>query len=318
MSLWVGDGSNLQPAGSRRMAPSMIMPIALIGFGEAGRTFAAAGDWRDSARVYDIKTDEPASAAAMRADYADCGVSGCETLDQALRGSIIILSLVTADQTPAAAEAAAEAIVSGALFCDLNSVSPGTKRRNAQRIEAAGGRYVDVAVMAPVNPARLNVPLLVSGPHAAEATEALQAIGFAKITLAGPQIGDASATKMVRSVMIKGVEALTAEMILAAQAAGVTEGVLASLGADAEGKMDYNLDRMLAHGLRRAAEMEEVVVTLSELGIDPLMTRGTVQRQRALGQLLRGDDMPKGLENKLALLAQRHPEARKGAEACST
>ncbi len=78
---------------------------------------------------------------------------------------------------------------------------------------------------------------------------------------------------MVRSVMVKGIEALTAEMILAADAAGVTEGVLASLGGDWAAKADYNLDRMLAHGTRRAAEMEEVAQTLQELGIDPLMTR---------------------------------------------
>jgi len=289
--------------------------IALIGFGEAGRTFAGAAGWRESARVFDLKTTSAATADAMRAAYAAAGVTGCETLGEALDGAAIILSLVTADQTPVAAQAAAASLPAGALFCDLNSVSPGTKQRNAALVEAAGGHYVDVAVMSPVQPAAMNVPLLVSGPHAADAADMLRSIGFSKVQISGAAIGAASATKMVRSVMVKGIEALTAEMLLAAQQAGVTEAVLASLGGDWPQKADYNLDRMLAHGARRAAEMEEVVATLEELGIEPLMTRGTVVRQRAMSEILQGAAMPDGLAAKLALLEDRHPELASAARA---
>ena len=282
--------------------------IALIGFGEAGRTFASAGGWRDDARAFDIKSLNPQTIGAMQTAYADHGVSGCASLAEALADADIILSLVTADQAANAATSAAPHIPAGALFCDMNSVSPGTKQRNAAAIEGASGRYVDVAVMAPVQPAALNAPLLVSGPHAKEGAAMLRNIGFAKISIVGERIGDASATKMVRSVMIKGIEALTAEMILAARRAGVTENVLASLGGDWPKKIDYNLDRMLAHGTRRAAEMEEVVATLTELGIEPAMTKGTVSRQRAMGALLGGADMPEGLEAKLAFVGAHHPE----------
>jgi len=276
--------------------------IALIGFGEAGRTFAGAGGWRESARAFDIIVQKCPDEPAMRAAFAAAGVTGCDTLEQALDGAQIILSLVTADQTASAAQDAAKALPAGALFCDLNSVSPGTKQRNALAIEAAGARYVDVAVMSPVQPAALNAPLLVSGPHGDDAAAMLRSIGFTNVRISGTEIGAASATKMVRSVMIKGIEALTAEMMLAAQAAGVTDAVLASLGGDWPAKVDYNLDRMLAHGLRRAAEMEEVVATLTELGIEPLMTRGTVERQRALGGLLGGAPVPEGLDAKLVTI----------------
>lgn len=282
--------------------------LTLIGFGEAGRTFAAAGGWRQTARVYDIKTDMGGMAASeMRAAYAALDVAACDTSHEALNDAKLVLSLVTADQSTPAAQDAARHILPGTLFCDLNSVSPGRKRSNAAAIEAAGGRYVDVAVMAPVQPAALNVPLLISGPHADAAAEMLRDIGFAKIQICGAAIGAASATKMVRSVMIKGIEALTAEMILAADAAGVTEGVLASLGGDWATKADYNLDRMLAHGTRRAAEMEEVALTLHELGIDPLMTEGTIIRQRAMGAMLQGAPMPEGLDEKLDLVKQNLP-----------
>ena len=297
----------------RRSQTMMTRRIALIGFGEAGRTFAAAGDWCAQARVFDIKTDTAASADAMRAAYAEHEVVGCETLAKALEGAEIVISLVTADQATPAAEEAAKHIQPGALFCDMNSVSPGRKRTNAAAIDAAGGRYVDVAVMAPVQPAALNVPLLLSGTVAEDAATLLAELGFAKIQIVGDDIGSASATKMVRSVMIKGIEALTAEMIMAADAAGVKDGVLASLGGDWPAKTDYNLDRMLAHGTRRAAEMEEVAQTLRELGLEPLMTAGTVQRQRAMGALLAGTDMPEGLDDKLALLRERHPERCAGS-----
>lgn len=289
--------------------------IALIGFGEAGRTFASAGGWRDGARVFDVKTLADETAPAMRAAYAEHGVDGRETLAQALEGAEIVLSLVTADQTPLAARAAARHLPEGAFFCDLNSVSPGAKQGNAALIEAAGGRYVDVAVMAPVQPAALAVPLLASGPHAAAGAELLRGIGFTKVQVCGAAIGAASATKMVRSIMVKGIEALTAEMLLAAQAAGVTDAVLASLGGDWPARADYNLDRMLAHGARRAAEMEEVVATLAELGIEPLMTRGTVMRQRAMGDLLHGTAMPDGLAGKLALIGKKDETMQGKADA---
>jgi 3-hydroxyisobutyrate dehydrogenase-like beta-hydroxyacid dehydrogenase len=289
--------------------PKNVQRLTLIGFGEAGRTFAAAGGWREMAQVYDIKTDQAGMAAdEMDAAYAGLDVTGCDTSRAALSGTQIVLSLVTADQATPAAQDAAQHIAPGTLFCDLNSVSPGRKRTNAAAIESAGGRYVDVAVMAPVQPAALNVPLLISGPHAEAAADMLRSIGFTKMQICGATIGAASATKMVRSVMVKGIEALTAEMIQAADAAGVTEGVLASLGGDWATKVDYNLDRMLAHGTRRAAEMEEVAQTLIELGIDPLMTEGTIIRQRAMGAMLQGAPMPDGLDAKLTIIKNRHPE----------
>ncbi len=91
---------------------------------------------------------------------------------------------------------------------------------------------------------------------------------------------------MIRSVMVKGIEALSDEMMRAAEAAGVASEVLASLDASDRalswaGKVAYNRERMASHGLRRAAEMEESAKTLAALGIEPVMTRGTILRQRS-------------------------------------
>lgn len=261
--------------------------LALIGFGEAGMAFASA--WDAPVRAYDIKTDDPATAAAKRADYARYGAHGAATLAEALAGAELVLCLVTADQALVAAGAAAAALRPGALYCDLNSVSPATKQAAAQAIEAAGSRYADVAVMSPVHPARLDVPLLVSGDHAAEAVAALAAIGFSPRLVHGP-VGRASMVKMLRSVMVKGIEALTAECFLAAREAGVAEEVATSLdaswpGADWAGRADYNLGRIHEHGVRRAAEMEEVAKTLEALGLGSEMAHATASVQRRLGAL---------------------------------
>jgi 3-hydroxyisobutyrate dehydrogenase-like beta-hydroxyacid dehydrogenase len=254
----------------------MDQTIALIGFGEAGSTFARAGHW--SARAWDIRADRAALAGEIGVHFAHSAAA-------ALDGANLVLSLVTADAALAVAQDYAPMLTPGALWCDMNSVAPDTKRAAALAIEAAGAQYLDVAVLAPVYPARLNVPLLVAGAAAEASAQALGRAGFTNIRTVGAEIGRASAIKMIRSVMVKGIEALTAEMMLAATRAGVVDDVLASLDASERGdpwtrRAAYNIERMTTHGLRRAAEMDESAKTLVALGVEPVMTRGTVRRQR--------------------------------------
>lgn len=284
--------------------------LVFIGFGEAGGAFAAAMPGRVAG--FDRKTLDPAARTAKLADFARHGAACMPSNAAAVRAAPLIVSAVTADQALAAAIETARHIAPGALFCDMNSVAPATKRAARDAIEAAGGRYADVAVMAPVHPAGLRTPLLLAGPHAAGAADALRRAGFADARVVDGPVGAASSIKMIRSVMVKGLEALTAECFLAAHAAGVTGEIRASLdagwpGTDWAAKADYGLERMMVHGLRRAAEMEEVVATLDSLGTGAAMTRGTVERQRAIGSL--GLAAPDGLAAKIDLLLERRARA---------
>ena len=259
-------------------APLSAPWVALVGFGEAGETFARSPGWRGEARGWDV-------LAERRAAMAACGVGTAGNAADALGGRAFLLSLVTADAALDAARAYAGLLPEGALWCDMNSVAPATKREAAAAIEAAGGRYVGVAVMAPVDKG-MAVPLLISGPHALAAQPLLEALGFSNTRVVGDEIGRASAIKMIRSVMVKGLEALTWECAAAARAAGVFDEVMASLDASEKaigwaGRVAYNRERMATHGLRRAAEMEESAKTLQGLGVDPVMTRGTVELQRS-------------------------------------
>ena len=256
----------------------MAHAIALIGYGEAGSTFARAGGWAGRATGWDLL---PTRCDAMARDGIDAAASAAD----ALKGAPLVLSLVTADAALSAAQGYATMLSSGALWCDGNSVAPETKAAAARAVEASGGRYVDMAILAPVNPTQLAVPLLLAGSAAFDAENGLGALGFTNVRVVGDEVGQASSIKMIRSVMVKGIEALTAEMIAAAEAAGVADEVLASLDASEKAipwaqKAAYNLERMHTHGVRRAAEMEESAKTLLSLGVAPVMTRGTIYRQR--------------------------------------
>lgn len=267
--------------------------IAFIGFGEAAQAFVEGwGAARPQpVRAYDIKTDAADAAVreAKRADYVRRGVDGAADPAAALAGAGIVFSTVTADQALAAAASAAPHLARGALYLDCNSCAPGTKVRAGALIDKAGGRYVDVAVMQPVRPALHRTPLLVSGADAAAALEALDALGMAATAAPGP-VGRASSIKMIRSVMIKGLEALTLECVLAARRAGVDETVLDSLddsfpGFDWRRRAAYMMERVTTHGVRRAAEMREVAATVAELGLGGAMAGATAGWQARIGAL---------------------------------
>ena len=222
-------------------------------------------------------------------DAADqIGVRRGTSVGDAVRGADLIVAAVTAASSLEAAEQAKPFLRPDQYFLDINSVSPGRKQETARAMDGHA-RYVDVAVMAPVHPARHQTPALLAGPHAASLEPILTGLDM-KVSVAGPDIGAAAAIKMVRSVMVKGLEALTLECFLAARRAGVEEQIFASLGKSYPGldwrkQVEYNLERMANHGVRRAHEMEEVADTLRELGIDPHMTAGTIRRQQEMGDL---------------------------------
>ena len=262
----------------------MSLSVTLIGFGEAGQTFARHGGWGAAARAYDKLTDSAETRSAKQADYLAIGVKGMDSAAAAVAGASVVLSLVTADQALEAARAVAQAIESGALYFDFNSVAPQTKREAAEMIHQAGGVYVDAAIMAPVQPKALDVPLLISGPGSAAGQRALIELGFSPRVIEGP-VGQASTIKMLRSVIVKGIEALTAECFLAAEAEGVADEVARSLDSS-EGNKNwserarYNLERIEAHGLRRAAEMEEAARTVERIIGSADMSKATAIVQR--------------------------------------
>lgn len=271
------------------------MIIALIGFGEAGLAIANSLGRSDGARsalrAFDIKLvdDDTAIAAAMAARIENAGVTVYTSPAETVAEADIVISVVTAEQAATAAGLSARHLPQGALYLDMNSCAPTTKQIASNSIEPAGGVYVDVAVMAPIEARGHETPMLAAAPDP-EAVAARLATAGLRPRFVGEEVGRASTIKMLRSIMVKGIEALTAECFRAAVKAGVADEVANSLDASqtdmgwAE-QAAYNMERMTAHGIRRAAEMREVAKTLRALEIPPAMTTGTIAWQDDMGAL---------------------------------
>lgn len=264
--------------------------ITFLGFGEAGAAFATGWENHElQLTAFDIKTRSEVTRAEMLARYSKYGVRGCEQPAEAVRDCDAIFSLVTADQAHEAAMSVVGKVSPGTLFLDCNSCAPDTKRASAKIIDAAGGRYVDVAVMAPVHTTLHQTSVLICGPHCTQSMHLMEKLEMNVSEMEG-DIGAASATKMVRSIMIKGLEATMLECVLAARKAGVDETVLDSLdrtfpGFNFRQKAAYMLERVMLHGTRRAAEMREVALTIDQLGLNNTMTLATVECQQRVGEL---------------------------------
>jgi len=263
--------------------------IALIGYGEVGRILGEDLRARgESVTVFDLKLNDE-RAQPLRDHAAAHGITLAAAHAQAVRGADLIVSAVTASQAVPVAQACAAGLRAGAFFLDFNSASPGAKCRAAEIVNAAGGRYVEGAVMTSVPPYRIQVPLLLGGPDAAALQPVLHGLGFAA-RVASEKLGVASATKMCRSVMIKGLEAMVIESFTAARHYGVEDAVIASLketfpAIDWEKQAAYFFQRVIEHGRRRSEEVREVAETVREAGLEPWSAAGTAERQAWVADL---------------------------------
>lgn len=249
--------------------------VALIGCGEVGSIFA-----RDlhkagvACTAYDI---------SQRARDRGTPVDWHDTPQAAVHGAALVIVAVTAGSALAAVQSLAGGLTHGPLVLDVNSVAPATKQVASAVVTEAGGRYVEAAIMTSVPPHGLASPMLLGGPHRA-AFMAMAAPWGMKLTSYADRIGAASSVKMCRSVMIKGLEALMTESLLAARHYGVEADVLASLNdtlphPNWPEQARTMMSRALLHGRRRAEEMREVARTVSDAGLEPLLSSAIAQRQ---------------------------------------
>ena len=265
--------------------------IGHVGFGEVGTILSQAirahgPTWLGTWDIV-LPDGEPGRLMGMRARAM--GVKACANAADLYARADIIISAVTASNTYAAAEDAGRSIRAGSFYFDLSSASPDTKASAAKLVEAAGAHYVEAGVMTSVPPYGIKVPMVIGGPRAAELAEKLRPFGF-ELEIVSETIGVASAIKMCRSVMIKGMEALVIESFSTARRYGVEARVLESLketfpGLDWEEQGAYFFSRVVKHGKRRAEEMREAAVTVCEAGFEPFMAAATAQKQDFVAKL---------------------------------
>ena len=283
--------------------------ICLLGFGEVGQALAVNLASRATLGAWDLEFTDPSSAPSRAA--ARLGVAVAPDAASAAREADIIISAVTAAQIRRAARAMAPHVAPRAWYCDLNSTSPGAKVSAAQIIEAGGGRFVEAAIMSPIAPLGVASPMLLGGPHAAEFQAVAADLGFTGTRVLPGKLGSASAAKMCRSVIVKGLEALVLESLLSARRHGVEDLVLESLAGlridDWRESARYMASRALLHGARRAEEMREVSRTVGEAGFAPRMSSACAvwQEWAAAHSQSSGDSLPVLLDGLLAAQSGR-------------
>src|ERR1019366_634724 len=274
--------------------------ICFVGFGEAGYHIAGGlrGAGIEGILAFDINSETPGLGEKIRRRAEETGTRLVRSNAELTGASDIVISTVTANQALAAAQQNAPGLHAGQLYADLNSVSPVLKQSIDRVITATGARFVEVAVMAPAPPYGHKVPMLVGGAGATEFIERMKPFGM-QMEFTSVKVGEAAATKMCRSVIVKGMEALLTECVLGASRYGAEERVFKSLsetfpGLDWAEMATYMVGRVVVHGERRAREMEEVAETLRSSGVDPIMAEATVRRmdwsaQLGLKQLFGGE-----------------------------
>lgn len=272
----------------------MGMTLGIIGFGEVGGIFGRGlrgQNGIDAVLAWDLRFADAQTGAAARAAAQADGIEAVDGMAALCARADLLISAVTASNTLAVAQQAAPHARRGARFLDLNSASPGTKQQAAAALQAAGVDYVEAGVMTSVPPYGIRVPMLLGGAQAADLAQLLQAWGMDAKPVSA-ELGVASAIKMSRSVMIKGLEALVIESYATARRYGVEDQVLPTLKEtfpqiDWDKQGAYFFSRVVQHGQRRAEEMREAARTVQEAGYEPLMAEAIARKQQAVADLAR-------------------------------
>lgn len=282
----------------------MSTSFTFIGFGEAGQHIARGlkGAGAGAIRCYDILLDKGGEGAErIRGRAAEIGVTVCASSAEAVKGSDVVIAAVTASSAQNAATAAAPALTAGQTYMDINSCSPAVKKLAAAAVEGAGARFVEAAVMESVPPHGHKVPMLLAGKTASSLVETLKPFSM-RVEAVGEKVGDASSIKLLRSVLIKGLESLMLESLYVASNLGVADRVLASMKQtypemDWPKVADYLVGRAAVHGVRREAEMREAARMLRDVGFEPMMAEATANRIGWCAKTLTGHRWEKGLPN---------------------
>jgi 3-hydroxyisobutyrate dehydrogenase-like beta-hydroxyacid dehydrogenase len=282
----------------------------LVGFGEAGRVIggalaASGADLVVHDRLLGDPERGPELAEAIRAGGARPVADVAELADRD-----VVLSLVTPATALAAAEGFAPATRDGVLYVDLNSTAPQVKEAVAAALPAA--RVVDgVMTGGGIRLDGRRIPISLAGPDAGEAARLLCGAGLSAAVV-GERVGAAAALKMLRSVVVKGLEGLWTEALLAAAELDVVEPLLAMVEETLDRWPTRDFATMLVtthvgHAGRRQVEARMVRDTVAGTGVEPLMSAALVARQERTARGLdqagrRPGEVPETLAEALEVL----------------
>ncbi len=254
--------------------------IGFLGFGEA--SFNISEGLRDEGlsdiRAFDAGWQREPYGAVVRERAERAGVT-LENSAEDLIGKVdIVICSISANMAVPVAQQVASSLRPDQIYVDLNSAGPDTKVE-VEKIIAPHATFVDVAVMGTVPGNRHKVPMLAAGKGAPEIADYLNGFGAKVTALEGPA-GKASASKMFRSIFMKGYVMLLLEAVVAGRKFGLEDDVLVSIrdtitGGDFLKQVNDLIARGVIHAERREHEMDEVIATLNSLDVDATMSVAT-------------------------------------------
>jgi len=298
--------------------------IALLGFGEAGsaiaRGLAAEGGWRGPTKpgdnaprqliAIDPALDKDARGTALGKEARRLDIAIADRYTEVLGEADLVICAVQGEHALEAARSAAPLLKKGAHYLDLCTVTGKMSDEDRAPIEAAGGRYIDIAVMGGFFKSGIKAPMLVAGEDVEPIVAWMNANGFDTKVL-GTRPGSASSVKMLRSVIVKGIEALAVESFVTAERQGILKEVMGCLGDIDAGTFSGSLAMLaqthIVHAYRRWEEMGLVARTLRETGVDPLMTEAIEKSHRRTvdAQIAPADGKVPPLDEALRILSEK-------------
>lgn len=263
------------------MSDKKDITLGFIGFGELAQGLAKGlkGEGLAKIKTFDKAVADGTEAdKKMQAAAETMGVTVAGSLAELIEGSDLVFSTVTPAAAVVVGKAAAALLKPGQLYCDLNSCTPAFKRQSQAEVAKSGADYLDVGVVGGISLQGHRIPCLVCGEAGPKLKELMDPYGMS-LTLVEGEIGTAALMKMLRSVVLKGIEALMLEMFMAAQTYGLDETMMANVAAtfnrgDFEAYSDMLMSTHGLHAARRCDEAEMIRDTIKETGVEPFVTDG--------------------------------------------
>ena len=247
------------------------MNIGFIGYGEAAYNISLGlkGEGVSGIRASDAMIDHPVMGKQVHSRAEQAGVTLIASSKEVAEWADVLFAAVPSSFT-----------------VDVSASTPAIKKAIWEAVQNTGVLFVDAAMLGSLPKDKHKVPITASGNGAEKFQQVMTPYGM-KITLAGETAGAASAIKLVRSIFMKGIATLMIEMLQAADAYGVTDEVVASVGKSMDNiPFTSHLDRLVTgsalHCTRRAAEMKGSIALLEEAGLSAEMTTATKHRLEAL------------------------------------
>lgn len=265
--------------------------LGLIGYGEVGRGIAAGlrSAGLETVAAYDTGAFEGAFSILKQEHARAAGVEIAESPEALALRADYIVSVVPATACAAAADAIAGHLGPRHAYLDLVSATPAVKLRIAENLSRNGVGVADGGIMSSPLHDGHRILIKVSGPAAQAFSDSLGPWGM-RIEIVGQTLGAATGIKILRSVVMKGLEALLHECAVGSERYGIRAEVLETISEFMDERpfaetAKFLLRSGVIHAGRRAGEAAMATEALAEAGVDAVMTRATAQTLRTIADL---------------------------------